>query len=192
MTSLYTPYSKTLPAIVFTDRMAHTQTKNITKFKNSFWSYFGHILPHLTKVIFSYLQVYNGLWKEKPVVIKCGVEDPVKTDGAPDSMLRQEMSLFDKPTRGTSMDEFKEMLHSFLKVSRPIDYFIITVNNCHHRSHMLIENYTCLLGNIQMSSDLEIFFMLRVYTGHDLIVKVFFYICIYNTFITCIHLLPAG
>lgn len=133
---------------MFTDRMAHTQTKNITKFKNSFWTYFGHILPHLTKVIFSYLQVYNGLWKEKPVVIKCGVEDPVKTDGAPDAMLRQEMSLFDKPTRGTSMDEFKEMLHSFLKVSRPIDYFIITVNNCHHRSHMLIENYTCLLGNI--------------------------------------------
>ena len=49
-------------------------------------------------------------------MIKCGIEDPVKTDGAPDSVLRQEMSLFDKPTRGTSMDEFKEMLHSFLKV----------------------------------------------------------------------------
>lgn len=63
-----------------------------------------------------YLQVYSGLWKEKPVVIKCGIEETVKTDGAPDSVLRQEMTLFDKPTRGTSMDEFKEMLHSFLKV----------------------------------------------------------------------------
>lgn len=62
------------------------------------------------------LQVYSGLWKERPVVIKCGIEDPVKSDGAPDSVLRQEMSLFDKPTRGTSMDEFKEMLHTFLKV----------------------------------------------------------------------------
>lgn len=50
-------------------------------------------------------------------MIKCGIEDPVKIDGSPDSVLRQEMSLFDKPTRGTSMDEFKEMLHSFLKVS---------------------------------------------------------------------------
>lgn len=158
----------------------HTLKRKTTKFKNSFWSYFGHILPHLTKVIFSYLQVYNGLWKEKPVVIKCGIEDPVKTDGVPDSMLRQEMSLFDKPTRGTSMDEFKEMLHSFLKVSRPIDYFIITVNNCHHRSHMLIENYTCLLGNIGYalvhpnelrSRDL---FYVTCYTGQDLIVKVFF------------------
>lgn len=69
-----------------------------------------------------HLQVYSGLWKERPVVIKCGIEDPVKSDGAPDSVLRQEMSLFDKPTRGTSMDEFKEMLHSFLKV-------LITFNN---------------------------------------------------------------
>lgn len=62
------------------------------------------------------MQVYSGLWKESPVVIKCGIEDPEKSDGVPDSVLRQEMSLFDKPTRGTSMDEFKEMLHSFLKV----------------------------------------------------------------------------
>lgn len=66
--------------------------------------------------MFLYLQVYSGQWKERPVVIKCGIEDPVKIDGAPDSILRQEMSLFDKPTRGTSMDEFKDMLHSFLKV----------------------------------------------------------------------------
>lgn len=65
---------------------------------------------------FLYLQVYSGFWKERPVVIKCGIEDRVKSDGAPDSVLPQEMSLFGKPTRGTSMDEFKEMLHSFLKV----------------------------------------------------------------------------
>lgn len=85
--------------------------------------------------MFLYLQVYSGLWKEKPVVIKCGIEDPVKTDGAPDSaVLRQEMTLFDKPTRGTSMDEFKEMLHSFLKV---VFFFFspflshMTKNNCH-------------------------------------------------------------
>lgn len=72
---------------------------------------FSHYLGFLC------LQVYSGLWKERPVVIKCGIEDPVKGDGAPDSVLRQEMNLFDKPTRGTSMDEFKEMLHTFLKVS---------------------------------------------------------------------------
>ncbi|XP_017286750.1 divergent protein kinase domain 1B [Kryptolebias marmoratus] len=62
-------------------------------------------------------QVYFGLWKDKSVVIKCSIEDPVDPDIGPDSVLRPEMSLFDKPTRGTSMDEFKEMLHSFLKVN---------------------------------------------------------------------------
>ncbi|XP_061912991.1 divergent protein kinase domain 1B isoform X2 [Entelurus aequoreus] len=62
-------------------------------------------------------QVYAGLWKELPVVIKCGIEDRGKVDGAPDSPLRREMSLFDKPTRGTSMDEFKEMMLDFLKAN---------------------------------------------------------------------------
>lgn len=70
----------------------------------------------LTVHTFLFVQVYSALWKERPVLIKCGIVDPVKIDGAPDSVLRQEMSLFDKPTRGTSMDEFKEMLHSYLKV----------------------------------------------------------------------------
>ncbi|PWA26482.1 hypothetical protein CCH79_00001101 [Gambusia affinis] len=62
-------------------------------------------------------QVYIGLWKDRPVVIKCGIEDPVNIDGVPETLPRPEMSLFDKPTRGTSMDEFKEMLHSFLKAN---------------------------------------------------------------------------
>ncbi|CAG5867632.1 unnamed protein product [Menidia menidia] len=60
-------------------------------------------------------QVYIGLWKDRPVVVKCGIEEQASSGRAPESVLRQEMSLFDKPTRGTSMDEFKEMLHSFLK-----------------------------------------------------------------------------
>lgn len=63
-----------------------------------------------------FLQVYNGVWKEKSVVIKCGLEDGSRQDGSPDSMLRQEMTLFNKPSRGTSMDEFREMLQNFLKV----------------------------------------------------------------------------
>ncbi|KAJ0057168.1 hypothetical protein NL108_002095, partial [Boleophthalmus pectinirostris] len=60
-------------------------------------------------------QIYSGLWKERPVIIKCGLDDPVSADGIPESGLRHELSLFDKPTRGTSMDEFKDMLHTFLK-----------------------------------------------------------------------------
>ncbi|XP_053138637.1 divergent protein kinase domain 1B isoform X2 [Hemicordylus capensis] len=60
-------------------------------------------------------QVYSGIWKEKEVIIKCGIEESFKGDGNPDSMPRRDVVLFDKPTRGTSMDEFREMLLSFLK-----------------------------------------------------------------------------
>ncbi|XP_019728588.1 divergent protein kinase domain 1B isoform X2 [Hippocampus comes] len=60
-------------------------------------------------------QVYAGHWKERPVVIKCGIEDGAKADGAPDSANRRRRGPFEKPTRGTSVDEFKEMLHGFLK-----------------------------------------------------------------------------
>lgn len=63
------------------------------------------------------LQVYRGLWKEKEVIIKCGIEEALKADSNPDSIPRRDVVLFDKPTRGTSMDEFKEMLLNFLKVS---------------------------------------------------------------------------
>lgn len=62
-------------------------------------------------------QVYSGQWKERLVIIKCTVEDSEIYEGIPESILRRETSLFDKPTRGTSMDEFKEMLHSFLKTN---------------------------------------------------------------------------
>ena len=69
-----------------------------------------------TKHALSSLQVYSGVWRERPVVIKCGVEDPVQSNGAPQSVRPQDNRLYDKPTRGTSMDEFKEMVHIFLKV----------------------------------------------------------------------------
>ncbi|XP_061460497.1 divergent protein kinase domain 1B [Rhineura floridana] len=60
-------------------------------------------------------QVYSGLWKEKEVIIKCGIEEALKADGNPDSAPRRDVVLFSKPTRGTSMDEFREMLLNFLK-----------------------------------------------------------------------------
>uniref|UniRef100_A0A8B9TER0 Divergent protein kinase domain 1B n=1 Tax=Anas platyrhynchos TaxID=8839 RepID=A0A8B9TER0_ANAPL len=60
-------------------------------------------------------QVYSGLWKEKEVIIKCGIEEALKADSNPASVPRRDVVLFDKPTRGTSMDEFKEMLLNFLK-----------------------------------------------------------------------------
>jgi len=68
-------------------------------------------------------QVYSGRWKERPVVIKCGLRENPKVDGGvpdaaglPGGPGGPETSLFDKPTRGTSMDEFRGMLHAFFKV----------------------------------------------------------------------------
>lgn len=51
------------------------------------------------------------------MIIKCGIEEALRVDSHPDSVPRRDVVLFDKPTRGTSMDEFKEMLLNFLKVS---------------------------------------------------------------------------
>ncbi|KAF7237229.1 Divergent protein kinase domain 1B [Varanus komodoensis] len=60
-------------------------------------------------------QVYSGLWKEKEVIIKCGITEALKGDGHLEAAPRRDVVLFSKPTRGTSMDEFREMLLNFLK-----------------------------------------------------------------------------
>ncbi|XP_069788378.1 divergent protein kinase domain 1B isoform X4 [Narcine bancroftii] len=62
-------------------------------------------------------QVYSGVWRGKEVIIKCGIEDAFRADLNPETLPRRDLALFDKPTRGTSMDEFKEMLLKFLKAS---------------------------------------------------------------------------
>lgn len=62
-------------------------------------------------------QVYSGLWQGKEVTIKCGIEEGLNSKARSDAAPRQELVLFDKPTRGTSIKEFREMTLSFLKVS---------------------------------------------------------------------------
>ncbi|XP_058528524.1 divergent protein kinase domain 1B [Ochotona princeps] len=57
-------------------------------------------------------QVYSGLWRDTEVTIKCAIEE-AQGDMAP----RRELALFDKPTRGTSMKEFRDMTLSFLKAN---------------------------------------------------------------------------
>lgn len=66
------------------------------------------------------LQVYSAVWKEKAVIVKCGLHD-----------AQHDASLYDKPTRGTSMDEFRGMLHSFLKVFLCIDSSFTQNWSCH-------------------------------------------------------------
>ncbi|XP_067868096.1 divergent protein kinase domain 1B isoform X2 [Heterodontus francisci] len=60
-------------------------------------------------------QVYGGTWRDKEVIIKCGIEEAFRADRNPETVPRRNLVLFDKPTRGTSMDEFKAMLLTFLK-----------------------------------------------------------------------------
>ncbi|XP_058158666.1 LOW QUALITY PROTEIN: divergent protein kinase domain 1B [Dasypus novemcinctus] len=62
-------------------------------------------------------QVYGGRWQGKEILIKCGLEEALGTEARPDPTLRRERVLFHKPTRGTSIREFREMTLSFLKAN---------------------------------------------------------------------------
>lgn len=62
-------------------------------------------------------QVYSGLWQGKEVTIKCGIEESRSAKEGSDAAPRRELVLFDKPTRGTSIKEFREMTLSFLKAN---------------------------------------------------------------------------
>ncbi|XP_036983688.1 divergent protein kinase domain 1B isoform X2 [Artibeus jamaicensis] len=62
-------------------------------------------------------QVYSGLWQGKEVTIKCGIEDGLDPKAGPEAVTRRELVLFDKPTRGTSIKEFREMTLNFLKAN---------------------------------------------------------------------------
>lgn len=53
------------------------------------------------------------------MTIKCGLEESLSLKAGADVAPRRELVLFDKPTRGTSIKEFREMTLSFLKVSWP-------------------------------------------------------------------------
>ncbi|XP_016008573.2 divergent protein kinase domain 1B [Rousettus aegyptiacus] len=62
-------------------------------------------------------QVYSGLWQGKEVTIKCSIKDGPHSGAGLDTAPRRELALFDKPTRGTSIKEFREMTLGFLKAN---------------------------------------------------------------------------
>ncbi|XP_035270265.1 divergent protein kinase domain 1A-like isoform X1 [Anguilla anguilla] len=61
-------------------------------------------------------QVYTSVWGDLEGVIKCQMEEILHYDLGAEMEPRKEVVLFDKPTRGTSMEKFKEMVLSHLKV----------------------------------------------------------------------------
>lgn len=63
-------------------------------------------------------------------VIKCQLGDVLHYELGEELEPRKEPTLFDKPTRGTSVEKFKEMVHAHLKVrtligtASPVQFFL--------------------------------------------------------------------
>ncbi|XP_030628987.1 divergent protein kinase domain 1A [Chanos chanos] len=60
-------------------------------------------------------QVYMSSWGELDTVIKCQLGDVLHYELGEELEPRREATLFDKPTRGTSVEKFKEMVSNHLK-----------------------------------------------------------------------------
>ncbi|CAJ0920191.1 unnamed protein product, partial [Ranitomeya imitator] len=60
-------------------------------------------------------QMYLGIWGNLEGVIKCQMEDTLHLDFGTELEPRKEIVLFDKPTRGTTVQKFKEMVHNLFK-----------------------------------------------------------------------------
>lgn len=61
--------------------------------------------------------MYLGIWDNLPGVVKCQMEQALHLDFGTELEPRKEIVLFDKPTRGTTVQKFKEMVYSLFKVS---------------------------------------------------------------------------
>ncbi|XP_074859654.1 divergent protein kinase domain 1A isoform X4 [Carettochelys insculpta] len=61
-------------------------------------------------------QMYLGIWDNLQGVIKCQMEDTVHFDLGTELEPRKEIVLFDKPTRGTTVQKFKEMVYGLFKL----------------------------------------------------------------------------
>ncbi|XP_058277681.1 divergent protein kinase domain 1A isoform X1 [Hirundo rustica] len=60
-------------------------------------------------------QIYLGIWGNLQSVIKCQMEEATQRDFGTDPEPRKEIVLFDKPTRGTTVEKFKEMVYGLFK-----------------------------------------------------------------------------
>uniref|UniRef100_A0A8C0WRR7 FAM69 N-terminal domain-containing protein n=5 Tax=Castor canadensis TaxID=51338 RepID=A0A8C0WRR7_CASCN len=60
-------------------------------------------------------QMYLGIWDNLPGVVKCQMEQALHLDFGAELEPRKEVVLFDKPTRGTTVQKFKEMVYSLFK-----------------------------------------------------------------------------
>lgn len=61
-------------------------------------------------------QVYTGSWGDHDGIIRCKLGEVVHYELGEEPEPRREAPVFDKPTRGTSVEKFKEMVFNHLKV----------------------------------------------------------------------------
>lgn len=79
---------------------------------------------HDDTVFLCYSQVYTGSWGDHDGVIKCQLSDIMHYELGEELEPKKEVALFDKPTRGTSVEKFKEMVASHLKVWMLFFFFL--------------------------------------------------------------------
>ncbi|XP_037530627.1 divergent protein kinase domain 1A isoform X1 [Nematolebias whitei] len=60
-------------------------------------------------------QVYSGNWGDLPGVIKCQIKEAPHYDLGGEMEPRREAAAFNKPTKGTSVEKFREMIINHLK-----------------------------------------------------------------------------
>lgn len=62
-------------------------------------------------------QVYTGSWGDHDGIIRCKLGEVVHYELGEEPEPRREAPVFDKPTRGTSVEKFREMVFNHLKVN---------------------------------------------------------------------------
>lgn len=74
--------------------------------------------------------MYSGSWGDLEGIIKCQMEEAPHYDLGAKMEPRKEAVAFNKPTKGTSMEKFKEMVLSHLKVR--VQSFLLHLISCVH------------------------------------------------------------
>lgn len=79
----------------------------------SIFSFFGGVKLSFKNV---FGQVYTGSWGDHDGIIRCKLGEVVHYELGEEPEPRREAPVFDKPTRGTSVEKFREMVFNHLKV----------------------------------------------------------------------------
>lgn len=86
------------------------------------------------------------MWGILQGVIKCQMEEAAHLDLGTELEPRKEIVLFDKPTRGTTVQKFKEMVYGLFKVSVLLKKILIDAGS--HQTHAFFPDSFLLFVSI--------------------------------------------